>query len=64
MKRLRLAEGLSQEKLAALASLHPNYIGSVERAERNISVDNIERIAAALRVPVPSLFAAVRATEK
>ena len=57
MKRLRVAKGLSQEKLAAFAGLHPNYIGSVERAERNISIDNIERIAKALAVPVAKLLA-------
>jgi transcriptional regulator with XRE-family HTH domain len=58
MKRLRLSKGLSQEKLAAKAGLHPNYIGSVERAERNISIDNIERIAKALAVPVAELLSA------
>lgn len=56
MKRLRVAKGLSQERLASLARLHPNYISSVERRERNISVDNIEKIAAALSVPISSLF--------
>jgi len=56
MKRLRLTKGLSQEKLAARAGLHPNYIGSVERAERNISLDNMERIAKALAVPVAELL--------
>jgi transcriptional regulator with XRE-family HTH domain len=56
MKRLRLRKELSQEKLAAKAGLHPNYIGSVERAERNISLDNMERIAKALAVPVAQLL--------
>ena len=44
MKRLRMKKGLSQEKLAAKAGLHPNYIGSVEREERNISIDNMEKV--------------------
>ena len=57
MKRLRSERGLSQEKLAALARLHPNYIGSVERRERNISIDNIEKIAAALGVAASALLA-------
>jgi transcriptional regulator with XRE-family HTH domain len=61
MKRLRLRKALSQEKLAALAGLHPNYIGSVERAERNISIDNIEKIANALAVPAAALLSATRA---
>jgi transcriptional regulator with XRE-family HTH domain len=63
MKRLRLSQGLSQEKLAALAALHPNYIGSVERAERNISVDNIEKIAKALEVPIAQLLSTLRTRE-
>lgn len=56
MKRLRLARGLSQERLAAAAGLHPNYIGSVERRERNISIDNIEKIAGGLGVSVSALM--------
>ncbi len=48
--------GLSQERLADGASLHRTYIGSVERAEVNVSIDNIEKIAAALKVPAAELF--------
>lgn len=57
LKRLRLASGLSQENLAGEAGLHRTYIGSVERGERNLSVDNIERLATALRVPPTELLA-------
>ncbi|MBI1765492.1 MAG: helix-turn-helix transcriptional regulator [Acidobacteria bacterium] len=50
IKRLRLAQGLSQEALADLAGLHRTYIGAVERGERNITLLNANRIAAALGV--------------
>jgi transcriptional regulator with XRE-family HTH domain len=56
MRRSRLAQGLSQEHLAELAGLHRTYIGSVERGERNISIDNIEAIANALTMSVRDLF--------
>lgn len=56
MRALRLAEGLSQEGLAERAELHRTYIGSVERCERNISIDNVERLAKALGVDICDLL--------
>lgn len=47
---------LTQEKLAELADLHTNYVSSVERGERNISLHNIARLAYALDVPVSKLM--------
>lgn len=58
-KRLRILRekvGLSQEELGFKSGLHRTYIGSIERAEQNISVDNIHKLAKALKVPVEELF--------
>jgi transcriptional regulator with XRE-family HTH domain len=55
-RELRREKGLSQEELAELADLHRTYVGSVERGERNISIDNLERIAAALGVPLREML--------
>ena len=56
LRKVRLEKGLSQEALADLAGLHRTYIGSVERGERNISIDNIERLAEALGCQVTDLL--------
>ena len=59
VKRLRAERRLSQEELAHRAGLHRTFIGFVERAETNISIDNIEKIAGALEAAVVDLFRAV-----
>ena len=55
IREYRKARKLTQEKLAELASLHPNYIGEVERGEKTISIDALLRIADAMRVALSTL---------
>ena len=50
IRRYRKLVGLSQEELGEKAGLHRTYIGSVERGERNITLDSLEEIANALQV--------------
>lgn len=50
IRKARIERKLSQEAFADLCGLHRTYIGSVERGERNVSIDNIERIALSLGV--------------
>jgi len=56
VRALRERLGLSQEALAAKAGIHRTYMGGVERGERNISLKNIIRVAAALGVLPADLF--------
>ena len=56
VKEIRKEKGLSQEELADKADLHRTYIGMIERAEKNITLINIEKIALALDTPIIELF--------
>ena len=56
LRLLRARDGLSQEALADLVDLHRTYVGSIERSERNVSLDNIEKLAWALKVDVSDLL--------
>ncbi|MBQ7467839.1 MAG: helix-turn-helix transcriptional regulator [Bacteroidales bacterium] len=56
VQELRKERNLSQEQLADLAGVHRTYIGMIERAEKNITLCNIERIANALKVNIKDLF--------
>ncbi len=56
VRELRKEKGLSQEDLSFKADLHRTYIGMIERAEKNITLINIEKIAKALNVDIKELF--------
>lgn len=56
VQRERKAQGLSQEKLAERSGLHRTYIGMIERAEKNITLLNIEKIALALNTDINNLI--------
>ena len=56
VRMLRKERNLSQEELSYKADLHRTYIGMIERAEKNITLINIEKIAKALNVDIKELF--------
>jgi transcriptional regulator with XRE-family HTH domain len=56
IRKLRKEQGISQEELAHRADLHRTYIGMIERAEKNITLLNIEKLAKALDVNITDLF--------
>jgi transcriptional regulator with XRE-family HTH domain len=56
LRQIRHIRGLSQEQLADLVGLHRTYVGSVERGERNVSIDNMERFAQALEIDLTELL--------
>lgn len=56
VREIRKGKNLSQEDLSFKADLHRTYIGMIERAEKNITLVNIEKIALALNVDIKELF--------
>ena len=61
VRSLRLERGFSQERLAEESGLHPRYISDVERGRRNVGMVNVDRLARALSVDLPTLMAGVEA---
>lgn len=51
----RLRQNISQEELASRAGVHRTYIGMIERAEKNITLENIEKIAKALGISIANI---------
>ena len=60
LRAARARMGISQERLGELAELHRTYVGGIERRERNVSIDNIERLANALGLDIAELLSSGR----
>jgi transcriptional regulator with XRE-family HTH domain len=56
IKELRKQNGLSQERLANMAEIDRTYLPTIEKGERNVSIEVVERLAKALNVKVKELF--------
>jgi transcriptional regulator with XRE-family HTH domain len=56
LRRAREARGLSQEALGAAAEMHRTAVGAVERGEANVTIDNMERLAAAVGMDMSELL--------
>lgn len=56
IRQYRKKQGISQEDLGFKSGLHRTYIGAIERAEQNVSIDNLHKIAKALKVPPKELL--------
>ena len=56
IRKYREAKSITQEELSKICGLHRNYIGSVEKGSRNVSVKSLEKIAEGLNVSVTKLF--------
>jgi transcriptional regulator with XRE-family HTH domain len=56
IRKYREIKAITQEELSAVCKLHRNYIGSVERGTRNLSVNSLQKIATGLNVKIERLF--------
>jgi len=56
LRKIRTGKGMSQERLADLAGLHRTYVSSVERGERNVTLQTVEKLTKALGVPMAKLM--------
>ncbi|MFL6274511.1 MAG: helix-turn-helix domain-containing protein [Blastocatellia bacterium] len=56
VRKRRHELGISQEKLAERAGLHRTYVADIERGIRNVSIENVEKLAGALGITISALF--------
>lgn len=63
IRALRQSKNISQEQLADLCGLHRTYISDVELGKRNVSLENIDKIATALDMKVSDIFIEVEKNE-
>lgn len=59
VRKIREEQGISQEELGALCKLHRTYIGMIERGEKNLTLENIEKVAKALGTPIHKFFKSI-----
>ncbi len=64
VRKMRLLRGLTQERLAEAAGLHPRYVSDVERGRRNVGMVNLDRLAIALGMDLPDLMIEVEAARR
>ena len=63
VRRLRLSKDISQDKFADMCSLHRTYISDIELGKRNVSLENIDKMAEALDMRISDLFKEVESDE-
>lgn len=63
IRKIRLEKNISQEMLADLSGLHRTYMSDVELGKRNVSLENIDRIAKALEVSISEIFRQIESGE-
>jgi len=64
IKKLRIDKSMSQEKLALLANIDRTYISDIEKGERNVSVEILEKLTNTLEISISELFKRVENYEK
>ncbi|MCY9670672.1 helix-turn-helix domain-containing protein [Paenibacillus alginolyticus] len=64
IRQIRKLKGFTQEELGEKCGFHFSYIGGVERAEKNISLINVQKLADALEVPVQEFFSYERSSSR